>query len=189
MSGNQDLDLDAILAEFHGQEEQARPVKRPEPPKAMSRRELREAAERQTAAEQPVPPEEKTVLFEPLPAERPAPKPHTAAAAPAPAPAKERRTAEEPRRKAPAAPARDAAEKPTKQRPAARPQTKKEQRPGTAFALMFLVLLLLAAALTGLMHWSRLAEEAAKPQPPQEIRMSLGEDLEALLNEEAASSR
>ena len=87
MSGNQDLDLDAILAEFHGQEEQARPVKRPEPPKAMSRRELREAAERQTAAEQPVPPEEKTVLFEPLPAERPAPKPHTAAAAPAPAPA------------------------------------------------------------------------------------------------------
>ena len=175
MSRDQDLDLDAILAEFHGQEEQARPVKRPEPPKPVSRRELRD------------PPEEKTVLFEPLPAERPAPKPHGAAAAPVPA--KERRTAEEPQRKAPAAPAREAAEKPAKPRPAARPQTKKEQRPGTAFALMLLVLLLLAASLTGLMRWSRLAEEAAKPQPPQEIRMSLGEDLEALLDEEAASSR
>ena len=187
MSRDQDLDLDAILAEFHGQEEQARPVRRPEPPKAMSRREQREAAERQAAAEKPVPPEEKTVLFEPLPAERPAPKPHAAAAAPVPA--KERRTAEEPQRKAPAAPAREPAEKPAKPRPAARPQTKQEQRPGTAFALMFLVLLLLAAALAGLMRWSRLAEEAAKPQPPQEIRMSLGEDLEALLDEEAASSR
>ena len=187
MSRDQDLDLDAILAEFHGQEEQARPVRRPEPPKAMSRREQREAAERQAAAEKPVPPEEKTVLFEPLPAERPAPKPHAAAAAPVPA--KERRTAEEPQRKAPAAPAREPAEKPAKPRPAARPQTKQEQRPGTAFALMFLVLLLLAASLTGLMRWSRLAEEAAKPQPPQEIRMSLGEDLEALLDEEAASSR
>lgn len=187
MSRDQDLDLDAILAEYHGQEEQARPVKRPEPPKPESRRELREEAERQTAAERPAPPEEKTVLFEPLPAERPAPKPHGAAAAPAPA--KERRTAEEPRRKTPAAPAREAAEKPAKPRPAARPQTKQEQRPGTAFALMLLVLLLLAAALTGLMRWSRLVEEAAKPQPPQEIRMSLGEDLEALLDEEAASSR
>ena len=187
MSRDQDLDLDAILAEFHGQVEQARPVRRPEPPKAMSRREQREAAERQAAAEKPVPPEEKTVLFEPLPAERPAPKPHAAAAAPVPA--KERRTAEEPQRKAPAAPAREPAEKPAKPRPAARPQTKQEQRPGTAFALMFLVLLLLVAALTGLMRWSRLAEEAAKPQPPQEIRMSLGEDLEALLDEEAASSR
>ncbi len=65
MSRDQDLDLDAILAEFHGQEEQARPVKRPEPPKPVSRRELREEAERQAAAEKPVPPEEKTVLFEP----------------------------------------------------------------------------------------------------------------------------
>lgn len=187
MSRDQDLDLDAILAEFHGQEEQARPVKRPEPPKPVSRRELREEAERQTAAERPAPPEEKTVLFEPLPAERPAAKSNTSALAPTPV--KERRTAEEPRRKTPAAPAREAAEKPAKPRPAARPQTKQEQRPGTAFALMFLVLLLLAAALTGLMRWSRLVEEAAKPQPPQEIRMSLGEDLEALLDEEAASSR
>jgi hypothetical protein len=39
------------------------------------------------------------------------------------------------------------------------------------------------------MRWSRLAEEAAQPQPPEEIRMSLGENLEALLDEEAASSR
>lgn len=169
MSRDRDLDLDAILAEFHGQEEQPQPVKRPESPKAMSRRELREEAERQAAAEKPVPPEEKTVLFETLPAERPAPKPNAAAVAPAPA--------------------REPAEKPAKARPAARAKTKKEQRPGAAFALMFLVLLLLAAALAGLMRWSRLAEEAARPQPPEEIRMSLGEDLEALLDEEAATSR
>ncbi len=186
MSRDQDLDLDAILAEFHGQEEQARPMKRPEPPKTMSRREMREAAERQAAEEKPVPSEEKTVLFETLPAERPAAKPNVTAASPASA--KEERTAAEPRGKA-AAPAREAAEKPAKPRAAARTQTKKERRPGTAFALMILVLLLLAAALTGLVRWSRLAEEAAKPQPPQEIRLSLGEDLEALLDEEAATSR
>ena len=33
------------------------------------------------------------------------------------------------------------------------------------------------------------ARGSKKPQPPEEIRLSLGEDLEALLNEEAASSR
>ncbi len=182
---SRDLDLDAILAEFHGQEEKARPVKRAEPPKTPSRRELREEAERQNAAKQPAPSGDKTVLFEKLPAENAAPKPK--AAVKAPAPAGEKRPAEEPRKKAPAAPVREAAEKPAKA--PARKQAQKEQRPGTAFALMALVLLVLAAALAGLMRWSSLAEEATKPQPPQEIRMSLGEDLGAFLDEEAATSR
>ena len=176
MSRDRDLDLDAILAEFHGQDEEARPVNRTEPPKTPSRRELRE---RQTAAQKPAPTGDKTVLFEKLPTESPAPQPKAAVKAPAPA--------GEPRKKTPAAPVREAAEKPAKA--PVRKQAKKEQRPGTAFALMFLVLLVLAAALAGLMRWSSLAEEAAKPQPPEEIRLSLGEDLEALLNEEAASSR
>ena len=179
MSRDRDLDLDAILAEFHGQDEEARPVNRTEPPKTPSRRELREEAERQTAAQKPAPTGDKTVLFEKLPTESPAPQPKAAVKAPAPA--------GEPRKKTPAAPVREAAEKPAKA--PVRKQAKKEQRPGTAFALMALVLLVLAAALAGLMRWSSLAEEAAKPQPPEEIRLSLGEDLEALLNEEAASSR
>lgn len=179
MSRDRDLDLDAILAEFHGQEEAARPANRPAAPRTPSRRELREEAERQTAAQKPAPTGDKTVLFEKLPTESPAPQPKAAVRAPAPA--------GEPRKKTPAAPVREAAEKPAKA--PVRKQAKKEQRPGTAFALMFLVLLVLAAALAGLMRWSSLAEEAAKPQPPEEIRLSLGEDLEALLNEEAASSR
>ena len=179
MSRDRDLDLDAILAEFHGQDEEARPVNRTEPPKTPSRRELREEAERQTAAQKPAPTGDKTVLFEKLPTESPAPQPKAAVKAPAPA--------GEPRKKTPAAPVREAAEKPAKA--PVRKQAKKEQRPGTAFALMALVLLVLAVALAGLMRWSSLAEEAAKPQPPEEIRLSLGEDLEALLNEEAASSR
>ena len=82
---SRDLDLDAILAEFHGQEEKARPVKRAEPPKTPSRRELREEAERQNAAKQPAPSGDKTVLFEKLPAENAAPKPKAAVKAPAPA--------------------------------------------------------------------------------------------------------
>ena len=179
MSRDRDLDLDAILAEFHGQEEAARPANRPAAPRTLSRRELREEAERQTAAQKPAPTGDKTVLFEKLPTESPTPQPKAAVKAPAPA--------GEPRKKTPAAPVREAAEKPAKA--PVRKQAKKEQRPGTAFALMFLVLLVLAAALAGLMRWSSLAEEAAKPQPPEEIRLSLGEDLEALLNEEAASSR
>lgn len=179
MSRDRDLDLDAILAEFHGQEEAARPANRPAAPRTPSRRELREEAERQTAAQKPAPTGDKTVLFEKLPTESPAPQPKAAVKAPAPA--------GEPRKKTPAAPVREAAEKPAKA--PVRKQAKKEQRPGTAFALMFLVLLVLAAALAGLMRWSSLAEEAAKPQPQEEIRLSLGEDLEALLNEEAASSR
>lgn len=185
MSRDRDLDLDAILAEFHGREEKAAPVNRPAAPKTPSRRELREEAERQAAAQKPAPTGDKTVLFEKLPAESPAPQPK--AAVKAPAPAGEELPAEEPRKKTPAAPVRKAAEGPAKA--PARKQAKKEQRPGTAFALMALVLLVLAAALAGLMRWSSLAEEAAKPQPPEEIRLSLGEDLEALLNEEAASSR
>lgn len=179
MSRDRDLDLDAILAEFHGQDEEARPVNRTEPPKTPSRRELREEAERQTAAQKPAPTGDKTVLFEKLATESPAPQPKAAVKAPA--------AAGEPRKKTPAAPVREAAEKPAKA--PVRKQAKKEQRPGTAFALMALVLLVLAVALAGLMRWSSLAEEAAKPQPPEEIRLSLGEDLEALLNEEAASSR
>ena len=184
MSRDRDLDLDAILAEFHGQEEKARPVNRPEAPKTMSRRELREEAERQTAAQKRVPTEEKTLLFQSLPAEKTAPRPEEKQKVPTPE--REELPTEEPRRKTPA-PTRKAAEKPAKA--PVRKQTKKEQRPGLAFALMFMVLLVLAAALAGLMRWSSLAEEAAQPQPPEEIRLNLGEDLEALLNEEAASSR
>lgn len=185
MSRDRDLDLDAILAEFHGQEEKARPVNLTEPPKTASRRELREEAERQAAAGKSVPTEEKTVLFQSLPAEKTAPTPKEAPKAPAPERGKP--TAEESRRKTPAAPSREAAEKPAKA--PARKQAKKEQRPGLAFALMTLVLLVLAAALAGLLRWASLAEEAAQLQPPEEIRLNLGEDLEALLNEEAASSR
>ena len=188
MSRDQDLDLDAILAEFHGQEAASRPVKRPDSPRTPSRRELREEAERQAAAERPSPSEEKTVLFEALPQEKAASQQSAAAKSPAPAVKKQPAEAEK-QREISNAPSRERAEKSTRAPVRTRKQAKKEQRPGTAFALMALVLLVLAVALAGLMRWSSLAEEAAKPQPPEEIRLSLGEDLEALLNEEAASSR
>ena len=188
MSRDQDLDLDAILAEFHGQEAAAKPVKRPASSRTPSRRELREAAERQAAAERPSPSEEKTVLFEALPQEKEAAQQSAAAKSPGPAVKKQPAEAEK-QREISNAPSRERAEKSTKAPVRTRKQAKKEQKPGVAFALMFLVLVLLAAALAGLMHWSRLAEEAAQPQPPEEIRMSLGENLEALLDEEAASSR
>lgn len=187
MSRDQDLDLDAILAEFHGQGAASRPVKRPDSPRTPSRRELREEAERQAAAEKPSLSADKTVLFEALPQEK-AVQQSPAAMAPAPAAKKQPAEAEK-QREISNAPSRERAEKSTKAPVRTRKQAKKEQKPGVAFALMFLVLVLLAAALAGLMHWSRLAEEAAQPQPPEEIRMSLGENLEALLDEEAASSR
>ena len=179
MSRESDLDLDAILAEFHGQEENAPAQKRPEPRAASSRRELRERAERQAAREKAASETEKTMLFEPLAPEPPAPRRQEA-----PAPVEKKPLKEKP------APAR---EKPA-ERPAKSPETLSRKKqvqkgPGKAFALMFLAVLALAAVLTGLLGWTSRAEKAAAPKAPEEIRLSLGEDLEALLDEGAASSR
>lgn len=177
MSGDRDLDLDAILAEFHRQDAPARP----QPPKTASRRELRERAELEAARKEAAGSGDKTVLFETVTPGRPAeisapPAPEMAPAAP------------ESRKKAPAA----SGKKETERAPKAaggRKKAKKAQEPGKAFALMFLVLLALGAVLAGLLDWTSRAEQAAAPAAPQEIRLSLGEDLEALLDEEAATSR
>lgn len=178
MSRERDLDLDAILAEFHGQEEKAPAKPLNDEHRPASRRELREQAERQAAQEKESVEAEKTMLFEPA-AQSPAPKREEAPASaekkplqPEKGAVRERNTAELPR-KAPTAPARK----------------KTRKGPGKAFALMFLVVLALAAVLTGLLRWASSAEKAAAPREPEEIRMSLGENLEAILDESAASSR
>lgn len=177
MSGDRDLDLDAILAEFHSQETPARP----QPPKSTSRRELRERAEQEAARKEAAGSADKTVLFEAVTPKKPA------ELIVPPAPEKEPE-APKSRKIAPTAPEKREAERAPKA-VGGREKEKNAQGPGKAFALMFLVLLALGAVLAGLLGWASRAEKAAEPPAPQEIRLSLGEDLEALLDEEAASSR
>ena len=73
-------------------------------------------------------------------------------------------------------------------RPAA-PVVRKPRSRGLGFALMFLVLLFLAAALAGLLRWSSLAEKEAVVPEPEPLRLELIHSLEHLLDEQAGTSR
>ena len=73
-------------------------------------------------------------------------------------------------------------------RPAA-PVVRKPRSRGLGFALMFLVLLFLAAALAGLLRWSSLAEIEAVVPEPEPLRLELIHSLEHLLDEQAGTSR
>ena len=69
----------------------------------------------------------------------------------------------------------------------AAPGKKKQRSRGLGFALMFAVLLLLAAALAALLHWNSDRETVA-PEPAA-LHLELGQCLESLLDEHAGTSR
>lgn len=179
MSGQSDLNLDDILAEFHLEE--SRPL--PDP--------LPRAAEPKAARPQAPAPilnsgekaGDGTLLYEsrsgkhaalaPQPQEEPpAPKRETAAPKPADKPAPK-----QPEKPAP---------RPTP-KPAEKPAPKRS--PAKGFALMVLVLLLLGAALAGLLRWTLQAEKAAAPKEPEPLRLELGLNLERSLDESAGTTR
>lgn len=179
MSERNDLELDEILAEFYREEQKPAPVQKPA---AMTRRE-RAMAERAETAQ--TPPEEQlfasaqkaeegTMVYTAKTA-RTGTRPATVQPKPRPTP-QPRPAAPEPQK---------SAGQPKK---AASGPVKKPRR-GRGFALMLLVLALLASALFGLVRWTVRAEQAAEPAQPEALRLELGADLEKALDESASSSR
>ncbi len=192
-----DLDLDAILAEFHEQESQPPRAETPRPARRRRDYSLLDSGELST---------EETLLYEKSPARHAAPVSQAPAA---PATVQKPATVQEPVRKpapraeAPASRLRPApTPKPDRQAAPSRPPQAKERsekvpapaakkRPshGLGFALMFLVLLLLTAALAGLLRWNSLAEADSAPREPEPLRLELGAELERTLDESAGSTR
>ena len=185
MSGRTDLDLDAILAEFHSQEQAAPPVESAPAPR-------RRRAEKQAAEPSPLP-EEGTMLYDVRPGRHAALEPQTPPKQkPVPAP-----SAPAPRQPVPPRPPRPAEGKRTE--PASRPQAreqaapvaaprKKQKRKGGRLPL-FAVLLVLAAVLAGILWWTLGQERLHASPEPEPIRMELGQGLEQVLEESSGSSR
>lgn len=169
MSERNDLDLDAILAEFYRDEQKPAPAQQPS---AMTRREramAEEARSARTPREEPLlssaqKAEEGTMVYTAKAA-----RPEAAPVQPKPATVETTGSAPQPRKAA--------------------PKAVKKPRRGRGFALMLLVLVLLAAALFGLVRWTVRAEKEAQPAEPEPLRLELGADLERALDESAGSSR
>ncbi len=186
MSERNDLDLDAILAEFYQEEQKPVP---PAEPAAMTRRERAAAQEAQEAqrpraeallsSEQRA--EEGTMVY-PAKAARAETSPAPARPKPQVRPKPHPRPAVQERLEPVSLPEAGRQEKPA-------PRTKKKPRQGRGFALMLLVLALLAAALFALVRWTLRAEKAAQPAAPEPLRLELGADLERALDESASTSR
>ena len=184
MSGQPDLNLDDILAEFYREENQA--AQSPEPPAAIPRPAPPQAAPILSSGEKPA---EGTILYEGRPGRHAAPAPEPEAA---PEPEEEERPA--PRQAERPAPKQTDGQSAKKQakKPAPKQQTEKpapKRSPAKGFALMILVLLLLGAVLAGLLRWTLQAEEAAAPKEPEPLRLELGLNLERSLDESAGTTR
>ncbi len=182
MSREDKLDLDSILAEFHAQEKPAR--EGAAAPERASRRESLPSAPLSA---------EDTRFYRERPARHAAPEPaEPAEPAPPPAPQRESpaQTAPERRKPEPAPKMRKSEQGPVREQ--AQPQQKEKQKKaghGKGFALMFLVLLALAAILAGLLRWTGLKEQETLPPEQELLRLDLGESLEQALDESAGSSR
>lgn len=179
MSEKNDLDLDAILAEFYRDEQKPAPAPKPvsaQNPAVMTRRERTMAEEARSART----PREEPLLNSAQKAEEGTMVYTAKAARPAEAPAQPK-----PQPKTVTVETHGNGAQPRK----AAPKTAKKPRRGRGFALMLLVLALLAAALLGLVRWTMRAEKEAQPDEPQAIRLELGADLERALDESASSSR
>lgn len=176
MSERNELDLDAILAEYHREEHKPSPAPQAAVPTRRERaaRAQREIKQQDALLSTEQKAGEGTLVYQTWPARterkpapvQPAPRPRPAVQEPAkPAPTQRRRQ-----------------EKPE-------PRAKKRPRQGEGFALMLLVLVLLAAALFGLVRWTIRAEKAAAPSQPEALRLELGVQLEQTLDESASTSR
>ena len=183
MSERNDLDLDAILAEYHREERKPAPAAQTP---AVTRRELQAAREAQKASQ----PEEDLFSSEQKAGEgtivysRNAGRPKAGSGAEEALPA---RPAAQPRAAAPEQPRVTGEPVRRQEKPGAKPA--KKPRRGKGIAWMLLVLALLTAALFGLVRWTVRAEEAAEPVQPEPLRLELGADLEQALDESASSSR
>ena len=180
MSGEANLDLDAILAEFHSQE-----TAEPKPERAPTPRRRSQAVP--TESGEPLSRPGRHAAPEPVapPVETPRPAP-TAQSVPRPAaPLPRPEHAEPPRRQGGEAEPSKRPARPAKTAQAARPAPRRKGRKGSLFA----TLLLLAALLAGLLFWSIRTEKKNSPPEPTPIRMELGEDLADYLRESAGNSR
>lgn len=177
MSRENELDLDAILAEFHRQDQS--PSRQEAAPTPRRRREERLEAPREpeasALAEHPKEPrplaprrEDPVPKREPQPA---APKPANAAARPrSAAPDRER-----PVRKAAA--------------PKAERETGRRSRAAEGRRHMAIVLAALAVLLAGLLFWTVRAERQAAALEPEPVSLELGQQLEEYLNHAATTTR
>ena len=177
MSERNELDLDAILAEYHREEQKPTPAPQAAVPTrreraAQAQRESKQQEDVMLSSEQKA--GEGTMVYQTRVA-RTEEKPAPAQPVYRPRPA-----VQEPKEPTPAQ---------NRRREKSAPRAKKKPRQGKGFALMLLVLALLAAALFGLVRWTVRAEKAAAPSQPEALRLELGAELERALDESASSSR
>ena len=135
-----------------------------------------------------MPPEEGTLLYETRSAEKTAFFPASGAARSGSGPVKGERRPKKtakgpaplPEDPAPAYPSRSAA-----------PRKREKRSHGLGFALMFVVLLLLAAALAFLLRWGSLDEKGEDKlvSEPERLHLDLGQSLERLLDDESGKYR
>lgn len=167
MSGRNELDLDAILAEFHAEERQAQAKPAPTPVEQPRRR-----AEIH-AAENVLPPEPA-----PIPRQEPAAAPAAVAVAERPPVRQEARPVIRESR-----PVRQEARPEVREtRPEAR-DGRAARRRQTGIKRMLLALAALAVLLTGLLIWTIHDEKQAVAEDPEIISLDLGEALEEYLDQ------
>jgi hypothetical protein len=181
MSGRNELDLDAILAEFHAEERQAQAKPAPAPVERPRRR-----AEIH-AAENVLPPEPA-----PIPRQEPAAAPTAVAVAERPPVRQEARPVvreTRPVQRETRPEVREARPVQRETRPEVR-ETRPEARDGraarrrqTGIKRMLLALAALAVLLTGLLIWTIHDEKQAVAEDPEIISLDLGEALEEYLDQ------
>lgn len=170
MSGDSNLDLDAILAEFHSQEQAAA---EPAPAPAPRRRRAEMAPLAQDA-----PAEEGTALYVSRAGRHAAPQTESVV------PRRETPTAK------PAAPARQPQPGQPKRADAqAQREARAAKRRKKGRLRMAIVLIALAALLAGLLGWTIRDEKKNAPEEPAPLRLELGQKLEEYLDQAATSSR
>ncbi len=169
MSGQTDLDLDSILADFYREENEAPPAPAPQPARPRTETPILNSEQRAG---------EGTILYEGRLGRHAAPEPE-----PAPVPQPEEQEPPAPR---PASAREGAKPAPTREKKAAPAKTRSS---GRGSVPMILVLMPLGAILAGLLRWTLRAEEAAAPKEPDPLHLELGESLERSLDESAATTR
>ncbi len=196
MSREPDQELDRILAEFYDQQREEARKSPPSPRRTeLGKEAAPDAAPKPRETELPEQRRPRHAAPEPEELKHAAPAPGRAAAAPerksgAETPrGKPERAAAEKKESRPAPGSAERSNPPQNRRTDAEKREHSRLGPGKGFAMMFLVLLTLAALLTGLLLWVVRDERAKAQQEPEPVRMELMEDLEQYLDESAGSSR
>ena len=176
MSGAPDLDLEAILAEYHAQERGEKPSAPAPEPQPRRRR----APEPVLSAREPA--GEDTALYRP-----PVRKEAAPAAPPQPTPPRtEKPKTPQPRPKPPQP-------KPQPPQPKAKPTEKpappKAEKRGAKGGLrMALVLTVFIAVLAGLLYWTVTDERAKRTEEPEPLRLELAQAMGDYLEEASLRS-